>query len=276
LLVLALARLASAFHQPTCSAFATVVTLLAPGVANLMGVALVILTFLGAQLPGALDHPSNQAAAAVALILPPVPNLVGVSVVVLAGLVALLALADDLSAILALAFVAIKFPTVTRLMSETLLIFASFGTVLGKAFHLASRLTCARVTIPSPLVTYFVGETPVVFTLDLIALLGRAHNSPVLLTAAGIAIFQPLVSNLMRISSMVPACSLILCLAGRLAVLVDSLSGFAPGSSIGRSVLGALIKCLTLVLEWELASVPLDSLARLGSRGPDNLIQVQA
>ena len=36
-----------------------------------MGVPLVILTFLGAKLPGALDHPSTKAAAAVALILPP-------------------------------------------------------------------------------------------------------------------------------------------------------------------------------------------------------------
>ena len=88
MLVLALARVASAFHQTICCAFATVVTLLAPGVPNLyqeafqeefnikdhlhlMGVPLVILTFLGAQLPGALDHPSTQTAAAVALILPP-------------------------------------------------------------------------------------------------------------------------------------------------------------------------------------------------------------
>ena len=36
-----------------------------------MGVPLVILTYLGAQLPRALHHPSTQAAAAVTLILPP-------------------------------------------------------------------------------------------------------------------------------------------------------------------------------------------------------------
>ena len=88
MLVLAFARVASAFHQPTCSALATVVALLAPGVPNLyqeafqeefnikdhlhlMCVPLVILTFLGAQLPGTLDHPSTEAAAAVTLILPP-------------------------------------------------------------------------------------------------------------------------------------------------------------------------------------------------------------
>ena len=76
LLVLALAKVASAFHQPTCSARATVLALLAPGVPNLyqeafqeeyilkghlhlMGVPLVILTLLGAQLPGALHHPST-------------------------------------------------------------------------------------------------------------------------------------------------------------------------------------------------------------------------
>ena len=44
-----------------------------------------------------------------------------------------------------------------------------------------------------------------------------------------------------------PACSLILCLAGWLAVLVGSIRSFAPGSSIGGPVLGALIECLTLV-----------------------------
>ena len=37
LIVLALARVPSAFHQPACSALATVVALLAPGVANLLG-----------------------------------------------------------------------------------------------------------------------------------------------------------------------------------------------------------------------------------------------
>ena len=36
-----------------------------------MCVTLLVLAFLRAQLPRALDHPSTQAAAAVALILPP-------------------------------------------------------------------------------------------------------------------------------------------------------------------------------------------------------------
>ena len=36
-----------------------------------MRVTLIVLTFLGAQLPCAFDHPSTQAAAPVALILPP-------------------------------------------------------------------------------------------------------------------------------------------------------------------------------------------------------------
>ena len=38
-------------------------------------------------------------------------------------------------------------------------------------------------------------------------------------------------------------------LAIRLAVFVEPLSGFAPGSSVGGSVLGALVECLTLVPE---------------------------
>jgi len=74
----------------------------------------------------------------------------------------------------------------------------------------------------------------------------------------------------------VPAHSLVLCLAVWLAILVDPLRRFAPGSSIGGPVLGALIEGLTLVLEWELAGVPLDSLARVSSRCPDNLVQVNA
>jgi len=75
---------------------------------------------------------------------------------------------------------------------------------------------------------------------------------------------------------MVPACSLVLSLAVRLAVLVDSVRRLAPGGAIGGPVLGALIECLTLVLEWELAGVPLDRLARVGGRSPHNLIQVNA
>ena len=44
-----------------------------------------------------------------------------------------------------------------------------------------------------------------------------------------------------------PAHSLVLCLAVWLAILVDPLRRFAPGSSIGGPVLGALIECLSLV-----------------------------
>ena len=44
-----------------------------------------------------------------------------------------------------------------------------------------------------------------------------------------------------------PAHSLVLCLAVWLAILVDPLRRFAPGSSIGGPVLGALIESLTLV-----------------------------
>ena len=40
-----------------------------------------------------------------------------------------------------------------------------------------------------------------------------------------------------------------MCLAIRLAVFVEPLSGFAPGSSVGGSVLGATVECLTLVPE---------------------------
>ena len=82
-------------------------------------------------------------------------------------------------------------------------------------------------------------------------------------------------------------------LAVRLAILVDSVRCLAPGGAIGGPVLGALIECLTLVpgtkvekhnamfmwrfsLEWELAGVPLDRLARVGGRSPHNLIQVDA
>lgn len=276
LIVLALARLPCALHQPACCALTTVVTLLAPGVANLMCVPLLVLAFLGAHLPAAIHHPSTQAAAAVALVLPPVPDLVGVSVLVPARLVAHLAFAHHLAPVLALALVALNFPPVTRLMLETLLIFAGFSAVLGKALHLASRLTQARVTIPPPLITYFVGKSPVVLALNLVALVGGADNSSSLLTAASIAIFEPLVSNLVRIPSMVPAYSLTLCLAVWLAVLIDPFSGFTPGSSIGRPVLGALVEGLTLVPEWKLASVPLDRLARVGCRCPDNLVQISA
>ena len=80
-------------------------------------------------------------------------------------------------------------------------------------------------------------------------------------------------------------------LAIRLAVFVEPLSRFAPGGSVGGSVLGATIECLTLVpehgkdrsscfsgkvfsLEWELAGVPFHSLAREISRCPDNQIHI--
>jgi len=193
---------------------------------------------------------------------------------VFARLLAILPLADNLASVLAVAFVAINLPPVARLMSVTLLIFAGLGTVLGKAFHLASRLTKARITIPSPLISYFMVESSVILTLGAIALFGGADNSSTLLATAGVAIFQPLVSSLVGISSVVPALSLVLCLAIRLAVFVEPLSGFAPGSSVGGSVLGATVECLTLVLEWELAGVPFHSLAREISRCPDNQIHI--
>ena len=46
-----------------------------------------------------------------------------------------------------------------------------------------------------------------------------------------------------------PALSLVLWLAISLAVFVEPLSRFAPGGSVGGSVLGATVECLTLVPE---------------------------
>jgi hypothetical protein len=213
-----------------------------------MRVTTVVFAGLAAVVTGAVNLSSNGAGATVAFFLPLVADLMRVALVIPTALaVAVLLCALNMSTRFAGATVAVICPLVANLMREAYIVLTALAAVDLGAVHLPSRLAGACVAVIAPFAPNLVPVAVMVAAglaaAEVVGALRFAAGE----TGAGVAVLLPPISHLVYVASITVTPSIVV--TGGAAVLVLSLGGLTPGLPIGRLVLGALLKSVTLIPE---------------------------